>query len=422
MSKRLIVKMDVKNSETAAELAEAVSTLPGFSISSNGTPECDLMFIEIGYDLDEEFRLIEQIRTKGLAGEIFLTSSQKDPDLLLKALKTGVTGFFHQPLNREEIIASLVKLKKAVSGRSEETAGKKGMVISVIGSKGGVGATTAAVNLAVSLKEAEKNKSVVLMDMNPLLGSVHLFLDINNSFSWVDGARDIGRIDSTYLLNTLQKHPSGIHVLPAPVKPAGLEDAMPETMERLVMLLRSTFEIVVMDGCKSFDDLSLKMLDLSDVILVVTELNLLSLVNAKKLLETFDGLGLSYGKDIKFVINRYQKKPMVSPQEAEKMLGKKIIALIANDYETVISAINTGKSISETGLRSPVIENFRQLAGVFLEKETPRANPLSLKFIGNTVKNFAGKLDVLSNFKKRAGIPPRREAVEKEKVLLSREK
>jgi pilus assembly protein CpaE len=163
-----------------------------------------------------------------------------------------------------------------------------------------------------------EEKSVALMDMNPLLGGVHIFLDIKNSFSWADGARDIARVDPTYLFNTLYKHPTGIHVLPAPSKPLGLEAATPETMEKLVSHMRSTFDIVVMDGCKSFDDLSLRMFALSNTILVVSELNILSLVNAKKLLETFDSLGLSYGKEIKVVINRYQKKSMVSPSEAER--------------------------------------------------------------------------------------------------------
>ncbi len=55
--------------------------------------------------------------------------------------------------------------------------------------------------------------------------------------------------------------------------PWGWRAATPETMEKLVGLMRSAFDIIVMDGCKSFDDLSLRMLALSDTILVVSELN-----------------------------------------------------------------------------------------------------------------------------------------------------
>jgi pilus assembly protein CpaE len=382
--KTIAVKLNIKNREAALDLEEAVLSVPGFCINSNGTP-CDIMVVEIGNDLDEELKLVEHIRAKGLAREVFLTSSSKDPEVLLKALKTGVREFFPQPLNKEEVTASLAKFQRNIKAEgSEKAKEKKGILISVIGSKGGVGATTTAVNLAVSLQQMAAEKSVALMDMNPLLGAVNIFLDIKNSFSWAEGARDIARMDSTYLFNTLYKHPTGIHVLPAPSKPLGLEAATPDTMERLVGHMRSAFDITVMDGCKSFDDLSLRMLALSNTILVVSELNILSVINAKRLLETFDGLGLSYGKDIKVVINRYQKKNMVSPGEAEKTLGRKIVSLIPNDYETTMSAINTGKTLSDMALKSAVMENFRELAALLLHKEVPKKEKsrFPLNFMG----------------------------------------
>ncbi len=389
MSESLIVKLNVKNPETAANLKEAVTAMTGFSISSNGSP-CDIMFMEIGYDLDEEFRLVEQIKAKGVARAVFLTSSRKDPDILLRALKAGVKEFFPEPVNTKEVVASLTKLKKAVGEkRPENMTAKKGILVSVIGSKGGVGATTTSVNLAVCLREQAGGKSVVLMDMNPLLGGVPLFLDMKTSFSWAEGTMEISRMDSTYLLNTLYKHPAGIHVLPAPSKLAGMEATTPETMERLVGLLRSTFDIIVMDCCRSFDDLSLRMLALSDSILVVSELNLLSLVNARKLLETFEGLGISQGKDIKIVVNRYQKKNMVSQDEAEKTLGKKIVSLIPNDYETTMSAINTGKTLSDVAVKSTVIEHFRELAALLLHQEVVKKDKSSLSIVKENFRELA---------------------------------
>jgi pilus assembly protein CpaE len=386
--KSITVKLNIKNRSTALDVEEAIAAVPGCSISSNGAIS-DVMVMEIGSDLAEELKFVEHVKAKGLAREVFLTSSRKDPDVLLKALKMGVKEFFIEPLNKEEVIASLTKLIKSTEARGpEKVREKKGTLVSVIGSKGGVGATTTAVNLAVSLRQMAEDKSVALMDMNPLLGGVHLFLDIKTSFSWVDGARDISRIDSTYLLNTLYKHPTGIHVLPAPSKPSGLEAATPEAMERLVGFMRSAFDIIVIDACKSLDDLSLRMLALSDTILVISELNILSIVNAKRLIETFGNLGLSYGKQIKIVINRYQKQNMVSPGEAEKTIGKEIVSMIPNDYEMTMSAINTGKAISDVAGKSVVMENFRELAALLLHKETPRKGK---PFFNLNPLNFLGK-------------------------------
>ncbi len=382
--KTIAVKLNIKNRSAALDLEEAVLSIPGFSINSNGAVS-DIMVVEVGHDLDEEFRLVEQIKAKGIAREVFLTSSSKDPEVLLRVLKAGVREFFPQPLKKEEITASLAKYQRNIETRGPETKKEKnGILISVMGSKGGVGATTTAVNLAVSLQQMAEEKAVALVDMNALLGGVHIFLDIKNSFSWAEGARDIARVDSTYLLNTLYKHPSGVHVLPAPSKPLGIETATPETMEKFFSHMRSTFDIVVMDVPRSFDDLSLRMLALSNTILVVSELNILSIVNAKRLLETLDGLGLSYGKDIKIIINRYQKKTMVSPGEAEKNIGKSIFAMIPNDYEATMSAINTGKTLSDTALKSDVMENFRELAARLLNKELPKKEKslFPLNFMG----------------------------------------
>ncbi len=372
MSDNFIVKLNIKNSQTETFLEEIISQVPGFIIGKNGAPS-DVMVVEIGHDLDNEFEIIEHIKKNRIAREVFLTSSRKDPEVLLRALKTGVKEFFIQPINRDEVIASFEKFKVGIEPDAhKKPKEKKGTLISVIGSKGGVGSTTTAVNLAVSLKQTAEERSVALMDMNPLLGGVHLFLDIKNTFSWADGARDISRMDATYLLNTLYKHPTGIHILPAPSRPSGLDSATPDAMERLVGIMRSAFDIILMDGSKSFDDLSLKMLALSDTILVVSELNILSIINAKRLIETFESLGLTYGKDIKVVINRYQKKTMISPADAEKTLGRKIVSMIPNDYETTMSAINTGKTISDVALKSDVMEHFRELAALLLHKEAPR--------------------------------------------------
>lgn len=413
MTETLLAMLDVSNPEAAADLKEALLAAQGFRISTNGSARCDILFLEIGHDLDEEFRRIELIRASGLSKEILLTSARKDPELLLKALKAGVKGFFPQPVNKEDVRAALQKIRSDIEARGRvQRPEKKGHLIRVVGSKGGVGATTVSVNLAVALKETAGNKSVALMDMTPFWGNIDLFLDVKTSFSWSDAAGDIERMDSTYLLNTLSRHESGIHVLPAPSSFSGLEAATPETMERLLGRMRSAFDIVVMDGPTALDDLSVRMLALADTILVVTELNLASLISAKRYLAVLQGLGLSQ-KEIKLVINRHQKKNTISAGEAEETLGRRIAASIPNDYETVMSAINTGKSLSGSAWQSPVARKFRELAEGLLQKESASENPPGFpqELLGRTWKAISAatwQSEAVHRFKVRAGLAPRR--------------
>ncbi len=388
--KTLVVKVHIKDPEAAACFREALSAVPGFTVGENGVP-CDVMVMEIGHDLEQEFMRLEHVRSKGLARELFLTSGRRDPDVLLRAWKTGAREFFPHPLDPHEVIAALDKLKRSVAGGGAAPK-KSGQIVSVIGSKGGVGATTIAVNLAVALREADDKLSVVLMDMNPLLGDVHLYLDVKTYFTWSDGARDIGRMDSTYLLNSLYKHSSGIHVLPAPAQPVGLEAATPEIMTRLVEVMRSTFDIVVMDGCTAFNDLSVRMLSLSDTILVISELNLPALVNARKLMAALEGLGLTRGKDVRFVVNRYQKNSLVTPDEAEKTVGSGIVSLIPNDYEATMSAINNGKTLADVALRSEVMDRFKELAAMLLHGESARRERSPFSVIKKNLRELTARL------------------------------
>jgi pilus assembly protein CpaE len=389
----LRLKLKMKNPREEANLKEAISSVPGFIIDANGTPDCDLMIMEIGADPDADFRFVEESRTNGRAGEIFLTSARKDPEVLLKALKMGVKEFFPQPLNRDEVAASLRKFKSEAGAMSREQGRpKNGIVVSVLGSKGGVGATTTAVNLAVSVKQAAGGKSVALMDMNGLQGDVSLLLDIKNSFSWADGAKDIDRMDSTYLLHTLYKHPAGIHVLPAPSRLDGMNAASPETTEKLVALMRSAFDIIIADVSRHFDTLSLRMLALSDIILIVSELNILSLVNARKLLDALQETGISYGKNIKLVINRYEKKSMVSGAEAEKTCGREIAVTLANDYETATSAVNSGRTLVEASGKSALSDDFRSLAFLLLHKQKVPREKSGLSIVKRNFREFASHI------------------------------
>jgi len=94
----------------------------------------------------------------------------------------------------------------------------KGKIFTVFGAKGGAGTSTIAVNLATGMAQLKGNPSVALVDMNLLSGDVPLFLNMKSVFNWVEVARNISRMDATYLMTVLQKHASEVHVLPAPMK------------------------------------------------------------------------------------------------------------------------------------------------------------------------------------------------------------
>ena len=367
----ILIQLEINQQKTKEDLEEVISSMEEFQLQQSGAPSsCDVLILEIGDDPQREFTLIHNIQDSGVVREIFLTSPRLDPTLLLEALRAGAKEFFSQPIKKDEVKAALLKFKE----RKEKTKfdgekKKKGKIIDVIGSKGGVGNTTIAVNLATSLSESAKSPLVALIDMNLLFGEIPIFLNIESGFNWGEVARNITRLDSTYLMSILYKHSSGVYVLPSPTGLDGVNVATPEIIEALLGVMRNVFDYIVIDGGQAIDDISLKILEMSETVFLVGILSLPCLTNVKRLLWIFQKLGYPSQDIIKIIINRHQDKKSVIPiKEAEEGVNQKIYWFVPNDYPTTMSAINQGKTLSAVAPNAEVSKNLRSLATQLTEK------------------------------------------------------
>jgi len=391
------VKLAVKSGEIASGLKEIIASVPGFRVlpyvPDPAEPEayaCDLLIMEVGDEMKKEFRLVQQIQNSQAASEIFLTSSRTESEILLGALRAGAREFLPHPLNRDEVRASLARFKerRASADRSREEQ-KKGKLFCVMGAKGGVGTTTLAVNFAAGLVAANGKRPVSLVDANLLFGEVPLFLDIKSAFHWGEIAKDISRLDSAYLLSVLSKHSSGIHVLPAPARIDGMQGVSPEMVGSLFEHMRATFEATVVDCGHSLNDIVLKIFEFCDTLLLVGVLSVPCLINLKRLGEIFERLGYPEPDSVKVIMNRYQKKSMISLEEAEKSLERKVFWTIPNDYQGTMNSINQGKLLAAFAHRTAVGESLKELAAAFMKgkgKEEGKGNFLGTIFGRNSAK------------------------------------
>jgi len=251
---------------------------------------------------------------------------------------------------------------------------KHGTIINVISSKGGVGTTTIAVNLAVSLALEKNSPSVALIDMNLLFGDIPLFLEIEPKYNWSEITKNISRLDDNFLRNILSVDASGVSVLPSPSYVNDPDEKTPEIMAHLLMLMQRVFDFIIIDGGQPLDDISLKILELSDIALLVTVLTPPCILNTQKLLKTFRGLGFPLDENIKIVINRYLKKSNISLPEAEASFEKEIFWNIPNDYQTTVNAINEGQALAQFAPGEAITKNFKKFAEK-LRAESEKAEP-----------------------------------------------
>ena len=376
----LKVRLEIKDESIRQEFTRIVSSVEGFATYGPGdSGTADLLILQLGDHPEEEIRQVQQIVSSGRASEVFLTSKLIKQEILIEAMRAGVKEFFPQPVNKEEVKRALQKLRgqwSAQRPQKDDGPKKQGRIINVIGSKGGVGTTTVAVNLATSLAEEDRKKMVALIDMNLLFGEIPLFLSIESVFDWMEVAKNISRIDSTYLLSVMSRHNSGVHVLPSPAKVLDEYRVTPQVIEALLVQMRTMFDYIVIDSGQVLDDISRTILKLSDSLIVVTLLSLPCLINVKRLTEHFHKFGYPQDEDIQILVNRHHKRSMISLEDAEKSLKKRVFWNVPNDFQTTMSAINQGKPLSVMDSASEITASFRELAALISGKSQKKKSIL----------------------------------------------
>ena len=364
------IKIEAKNPETARKLKGIVQSADGMEVDESGVADgANLLILELGEDTERDFQHVESLLRSNAVREVFLTSRDTTPQMLVKAIRTGAKEFLPQPLVDDEVRQALERARLRREGSKHKEPVKLGQVISVMGGKGGVGATTVAVNLAVTMAAMEPVRSVVLIDMNLLFGEIPLFLELKPRYHWGEIAKQVYRLDADFLMNVLSKHPSGVHVLPAPSYFHYDQEEVPRIMDRVLQLTRRMFDVVIIDAGYLLGKLSSKTLEMSNKVVLVSILSVPCLSNTTKLLESFRSLGFPRKEVVKIVVNRYAKNAEISVKEAEESLNASVFWTLPNDYKVTMSAINHGKPISEIAPRAPITRSLRGLADALLERE-----------------------------------------------------
>ena len=181
-------------------------------------------------------------------------------------------------------------------------------------------------------------------------------------FDWVEVIKNISRLDKTYLMSILLKHPAGIYVLPAPAKFSGEYSINEQNIEDLFKAMQYIFDYVVVDNGQSFDSIEKTIIRMSDTLLLVTLLSLPCLINTRKLKSTLGRFGYPSEESIKVIVNRYVKSSEISLKDSEESINKKIFCTIPNDYDTTMRAINLGKPILMMDHGSEISNKFMELA------------------------------------------------------------
>ena len=300
---------------------------------------------------------------------IVLVADGLTTDVLRASIRAGFKDVLDAPLNVAKIDSMLQHIDKAEAAVSGDRPAKMkiGKVITVMSPKGGAGKTVTAVNVGLALgMMTEQPERVVMMDADLQFGDVCISLQVEPQHTIVDAARDLAELDESLLESLLATHTSGMRVLSSPLEPSLADEVSTQVIVRTLGMLKRMFDYVIIDTAPFLDEPLLSILERSDVVLLVVDMDLPAVKNAKLALDTLKLIKFPFEK-IKLVLNRVNSKARLDINELERSLGLEVQAAISSD-KLVPRAVNEGVPVVLLYPRSRVAKDMRGVANLVIDR------------------------------------------------------
>jgi len=383
LKKMLFEDPDLEILTEIEDFTECVSEL------KDHQPDLLLLSLELASAADLE-ELVREVVVEFPQLEILLLSPGGETDeLARKLVRAGAFDYLNKPCDAEELVEAVVeivetsrrrqeKLSEVVSGRSPGKKTRPGKVISVFSTKGGVGRSLFAVNLACSFRKLTK-KRVALVDLDLQFGDDAILMDMKPTTMIATLARDCKheeRVGYDLLENYMHTHePSGVDLLPSPPRPEEAEYVEAEDVHKIVAALRRHYDYVIVDTSSHISEPMMVAVEESDLILLLLTLELPTIKNGKLMLELMENIGLSEDH-IRIVMNRDVPDSELQVEEVEEALGRKIIGRVPSQGNLVMPSIDEGTPLVLSHPESDFARHLFELTEFLVEDYFDREEDL----------------------------------------------
>ncbi|MEJ7810132.1 MAG: hypothetical protein WKG32_06895 [Gemmatimonadaceae bacterium] len=317
----------------------------------------DLLILPLGeIDAVQLVSLDREVR-RGQATSVIGTAAKAEPDVILRAMRSGIQEFVLYPPEPNEFAAAVDRLMR----RQQTSETKRGKLFAVYGGKGGLGNTTVAVNLSHAFARNHPDARVALADMVVAGGDVRVFLSLKPAYDLGDLVSKLDRLDTELLRSLMTPASRGVWALPGPddAEFDGMLDG--NTTTTILEHLRHDFGFTVLDCEHHMTERTVAALDAADRILLVTELTVTALRSTQRSLTLCRRLGYPDEK-LCVVVNRVQSGEVLSATDANDVLKHEIFWKIPNDYRTAAAAMAKGVPVAEHDPASKLAWSYTQLA------------------------------------------------------------
>jgi pilus assembly protein CpaE len=299
---------------------------------------------------------------------VVLVATTLEPQLMLEAMRAGVNECVSEPITAQAIEEAVRRVM--TDGASD----KLGRVFAFVGSKGGVGTTTLAVNTAATLARAA-GSDVLLMDLHHGYGDAAIFLGVEPRFSVLDALENVHRVDEAFFSGLVEKTKVGIDLLGSSDRLiAGNID--PQRMNALLEFAIHQYRYTVLDVPRS-DIAMLDVLESAELIVLVSSQELSALRSAGRLAHT---LRARYGAShVKTVLNRFDQRGDIAHRDIERVIGDSVKHLLPSDYQVANEAMARGRPVVlDQGRLSQAFRSLATDLGGIQKKQRAPAQPMGL--------------------------------------------
>jgi pilus assembly protein CpaE len=325
--------------------------------------DVDVLLLDVDPSKSDEIAVLHSIvKDRFPETPVVATTANASLQDVRQLMRLDVVDVVPQPVMPNDLGTAI-----AFAARSkikDEGGGESGKIVSVLKSGGGVGATTLCVQSGYLIAQRLKSEDpeVCILDLDLQSGNASLYMDIDNRVGLIDVMESPERVDASLLASVVGHHQSGLDVLAAPRDVLPMDVVTPSAIDSCLKVAAEKYRFVLVDLPPVWCDWSMRALQKSDLILMVTQLTVPHVRQARRQLDHLTSHGL-VDIPVSVVVNRFEKGwgKGVNAKEAAKALNREIDYFIMSDFKLVSEAINQGVPISKIVRRSKVEKSIGDL-------------------------------------------------------------
>jgi pilus assembly protein CpaE len=335
----------------------------------------DVVLMDVNMPGQDGIKATEQMSLEPPHAPVVLMSVQEDKEYLRRAMQAGAREFLVKPFSGAELASALRRVHQLEQVKrihaappdqngSAAEASHKGQVIVVFSGKGGVGKSMLSLNLAAALARDVSGR-VGLVDFDLQFGDlgVLLGLDAGRNVSQVVDA--FPNIDADFVEALMPEASGGFKVLLGPQSPELADLVSADHARTILEVLAASFDYVVVDTSSHLGEVTLEALERGSTIIVIVELSLPAVKEAKLALRVFERLGIK-GDRIRVVLNRSDANSGITLDQIESTLAIKLAGRLPSDGKTVLKSVQRAEPFVVLFPEADISQSVRELVGSLL--------------------------------------------------------